>query len=494
MKSITPLNPNFELFEKDSPEGKIGLQCTSSDNNEDVSHVLNKSIEKESSSFEDDMFDDSLFEDDEIVHSSNKQSKLPQSEKLLELALWGSAQSVWTWDRTTNLVSMKFYLSESFQVIENQMDFNEFTLKVHPDDIDKLHFAWENIVSGNDSKLKIQLRYLDDIKHDYNWYEIRAKVSSMDDSGAGGVVGTFNNVSSRVKNQTSLKLMSEAFFKAKQPILLLNKSMAIIENKEAWTTEFDKDERISSLCSFAELVPISKADMLEIEDKDFFSKNTKLLLSSLNAERKDIDCEIVMNRFQSELSNAHYYIVLLKDLTESIRTATELHTLATIDTTTSLINRFELQNQMDTLIEDQHQEFDSFFIELNGVKNISDALGHQCSDSLLKDFATKLSHHIHDALHIARWGGNEFVIVYPKADGSQTKQRIKDINELVKQSTFVSNGQKFHIDVHIGVSRFPEHGTNASELIRKADAALYYSKENASENFQSIPREWRQRY
>lgn len=410
-----------------------------------------------------------------------EQTSKEKTIKQLELALWGSEQSVWMWDRTNNNVELKFYVNASFEVFDRVVEFDEITVDIHPDDADAFVIDWNNHVEGHTSELRTKFRFK--LKSDYVWFEIRGKVSAFDDLGALTIIGTFTNISSIVSNQTKLNLMSEAFSKSKQPMLILSQNMVITEYNEAWIQQLDPNEKSLDSVSFAELVPLNKKDMEAMQSMGYCEKNTELTIGAQDA----IPVELLINQFESTDTLSQFYIVLIKDLTDTIETEKKLHNLATIDPVSLLPNRFELLNQLTELSESSRAFFDIYYIDLSGVKEVSDALGHQSSDELIHNIAQGLSKELGDANIISRWGGNEFIISLNSIENESRStlilENIARIQSAIIDNAVVKSGQHFTVSSFIGVANYPQDASNADSLIRKADAALYFSKQATHANY-----------
>lgn len=414
---------------------------------------------------------------DEAISPENL-NRNAKTLKQLELALWASEQSVWMWSKATNIVELKFYLNKQYEIIERKTNFSELNENIHPDDADLFIQKWEEHLRGNVPELMCRFRYLQNA--DYRWIELRGKVSTFDDFGASSIIGTFLDITDIVDKQTALSLMSQAFSKSKQPMLILSQNMYIAEHNEAWTIQLDPYQETEGVISFADLVSITKSDMNALSNFGFFEKQTNLQIGS----QASLPVEILVNQFESKDALSKYYIVVLKDLTEKIATDKELHRLATTDPVTGLLNRLELQNQVSLLIQNQ-VHIDLLYLEVSGIKEISDALGHENKDKILCNLAQALKTQVDNAKLIAMWGTSEFVLVLDKQDCEGLHQSIQTVKMIINHNSFMNNGQKFNVQANMGISQFPEHAKNASDLLRKADAALYYSKEDNTE-FYSI--------
>jgi diguanylate cyclase (GGDEF)-like protein len=123
------------------------------------------------------------------------------------------------------------------------------------------------------------------------------------------------------------------------------------------------------------------------------------------------------------------------------------------------------------------------FLDLDSFKNINDSLGHAAGDFLLQQVAGRLKTWGREQDTIARVGGDEFLLVLTGLkdinDAAVAAERLMDaiIGEYSIQ------GHALNITCSLGISIFPEHGTNGETLIKNADIAMYSAKANGRNNF-----------
>jgi diguanylate cyclase (GGDEF)-like protein len=116
------------------------------------------------------------------------------------------------------------------------------------------------------------------------------------------------------------------------------------------------------------------------------------------------------------------------------------------------------------------------YLDLDRFKAVNDSLGHKAGDRLLVEVAARLRELVRDAETIARMGGDEFVVVmnaeHAHASATALAQRMV---EAIGQP-YQIGVHKLHIGLSVGVALFPHDGSDADELLRKADLALYRAK------------------
>lgn len=182
----------------------------------------------------------------------------------------------------------------------------------------------------------------------------------------------------------------------------------------------------------------------------------------------------------------------LKERTETLRrldaeaklkeSRDELQFLAYHDSLTGLPNRsFLLERLPDILANAERYEKKAavLFIDLDEFKVINDSLGHSVGDLVLKSVAERLKSTIRHGDLAARLGGDEFVLVLSSIkDASDAAMAADRVNHIVTAEIPADDHPPLIISCSIGIDVFPDNGNNAEALLRNADAALYFAKEN----------------
>jgi diguanylate cyclase (GGDEF)-like protein len=157
------------------------------------------------------------------------------------------------------------------------------------------------------------------------------------------------------------------------------------------------------------------------------------------------------------------------------------------DCLTDLANRVLLNDRLEQAVEKakrNKKEFALFFIDLDRFKNINDSLGHLMGDNVLKVIGERLKGIIRKEDTIARLGGDEFTIITEdlrtKTDASFLAQKI--ISTLAEPIYIEEH--TLHLSCSIGISLYPEDGTNTEDLLKNADVAMYKAKDEGRNNFQ----------
>lgn len=153
------------------------------------------------------------------------------------------------------------------------------------------------------------------------------------------------------------------------------------------------------------------------------------------------------------------------------------------DSLTTLPNREYYINELDQLLKKQEIEPSAIlFIDLDHFKQINDTHGHQFGDELLCIVANRLKGWLRDNDFLARLGGDEFVALIKNIRDKETIKKIAErfLNEVSKP--FTIKELELSISASIGISLYPQDGNDRETLIRKADIAMYQTKESGRNN------------
>lgn len=168
----------------------------------------------------------------------------------------------------------------------------------------------------------------------------------------------------------------------------------------------------------------------------------------------------------------------------------ELHIQATHDSLTGLFNRAaileHLQREISRSVRDG-QPLGVILADLDEFKHINDNYGHLCGDNILRETATRLRSAARGYDLVGRYGGEEFLLVFPGWDLEVAPGRIEDLLEAIRSRNFQVTGGEVRLTVSLGVATF-RPGLDSEdiwEVLSRADTALYVAK-NSGRNTASF--------
>ncbi len=177
------------------------------------------------------------------------------------------------------------------------------------------------------------------------------------------------------------------------------------------------------------------------------------------------------------------YIISFFDITELELHRQELEKLATVDPLTGVYNRHHFNTILQFNIQkiqryNGNRTFSILMLDLDHFKDINDTFGHLVGDEILKEFTAQVQANVRKSDFLARWGGEEFVILVPEADLGQALILADKVREVIAGHSFRSIDRP--LTTSVGVTQFRTDDT-INSIMDRADHALYQAK-NAGRN------------
>lgn len=174
------------------------------------------------------------------------------------------------------------------------------------------------------------------------------------------------------------------------------------------------------------------------------------------------------------------YVAAFADMSPRENDSKQLARLAFHDPLTGLPNRRLLETRMtQALIEAEQRsvELVVLYIDLNGFKTINDELGREVGDLVLQAVGTNLQTAVRRGDVVARVGGDEFVILLQAVDSREVIEGIANYIHLLLDAPIYAGEHALTVQANIGCARYPQDGDTMTDLLKRADAAMYASKQ-----------------
>ncbi|MET0343118.1 MAG: GGDEF domain-containing protein [Polyangiales bacterium] len=169
-----------------------------------------------------------------------------------------------------------------------------------------------------------------------------------------------------------------------------------------------------------------------------------------------------------------------REALEFVRRAfTSVRTSASTDPLTGLANRSWFYRVLEERLTPGRGIGASaavLFLDLDGFKEVNDQRGHQAGDTLLAEVAGRISHTVRERDLVARHGGDEFVVLLERIETPAVAHAVaaRIIDSI--GMPFRVDDDEFTLGVSIGIALYPEHGSTTTELLKRADHAMYRAK------------------
>jgi diguanylate cyclase (GGDEF)-like protein len=202
---------------------------------------------------------------------------------------------------------------------------------------------------------------------------------------------------------------------------------------------------------------------------------------SVNARLKDGRTIAIQQRRMEDGG----WVATHEDITERQRAEAEVAFLARHDVLTGLPNRSVLQEYIERALPEAARgaHFAVLFLDLDRFKAVNDTLGHSAGDALLKQVAERLRATVRQTDTIARFGGDEFVVLQPLLELPDGAMRLAQRIIEVVGEPYLLNGAQASIGVSVGIAMAPADGATSDALLKNADMALYLAKSEGRGTF-----------
>lgn len=180
-------------------------------------------------------------------------------------------------------------------------------------------------------------------------------------------------------------------------------------------------------------------------------------------------------------------MTIVRDIRDRVEAQARIHHLAHHDALTGLPNRgafIERANVLLAQAELSGQSLALLFVDLDHFKRVNDSLGHLAGDALLQTVAERIISTVREADLVARFGGDEFVLLLAGSSSSQAVAEVAAKLVAAVGAPLWVEGASISVTPSIGVAQFPEHGKSAAELIKHADTAMYHAKAKGRAGFE----------
>ncbi|MEN6587974.1 MAG: diguanylate cyclase [Sulfuricella sp.] len=180
------------------------------------------------------------------------------------------------------------------------------------------------------------------------------------------------------------------------------------------------------------------------------------------------------------------YVGIFSDAHTQEHVLERLHYLAYYDGLTGLPNRRLFLDRLSLSISQarrNHQQLAVMFVDLDNFKQINDTMGHRFGDALLMSVTERMKACLRDGDTLARLGGDEFTVILPTIPHADAAINVaRKIIDSYAIPVFVE-GNAVQITASIGISIFPEDGSDADDLLNHADIAMYKIKQTGRNGY-----------
>jgi diguanylate cyclase (GGDEF)-like protein/PAS domain S-box-containing protein len=231
------------------------------------------------------------------------------------------------------------------------------------------------------------------------------------------------------------------------------------------------------------------------EDAAFYTKMWKTLMAkerwsgkihNMTKEGKVLTIWLTITVVRNREGEIQNYIAIYTNLEEIIEMEEKADFLAYHDSLTKLPNRAQAERELADILElakINREKMALLFIDLDRFKVINDTLGHHIGDGMLIELSQRIRKIISKRDTLARFGGDEFVVIM-NIDGEKVNVSTLagEILSAIREPIDVY-GYHLHMTASIGIALYPDDGEEGGTLIKHADSAMYFAKEQGKDTY-----------
>ncbi len=360
---------------------------------------------------------------------------------------------------------------------------------VHPEDREIVrNKAIDNLKGG--SSLPYEYRF---IKKSGEIIWVLEKVTSTEYKGRRATVGSFLDITEIINLEDAVKKSEERYRTILEEI-----KDTYFETDLAGNFIFVNDSMCSAMgYSKEELIGMnyrvlaSKEDV-EVVYRDFnrvFRTGETLKGLSYKWIQKDGTIgfgELSVSPIKDETGRVIAFRGVARNVTERKRLERELNDIATHDFLTGLPNRLLLQDRLNVALataKRNKSELAVMMLDLDRFKVVNDTFGHSMGDKVLRVAGERLVALVRKSDTVARVGGDEFLVLLPKIDNVEDTIKVAQKILAVFRKPFALNDHRIRITTSVGIAIYPNDGEDSETLMKNADIAMYWVKEQERDNY-----------
>jgi diguanylate cyclase (GGDEF)-like protein/PAS domain S-box-containing protein len=433
--------------------------------------------------------------------ASRASQVLTQEQQRLRTVL--EASSVGTWESSVGEPGAEYTVVDEHWAAMlgmraeelNPIPFSKFYAHyVHPDDLAAIHAAITRSRTGEDGMVDVDVR----MRHAdgyWLWTEVRGRITERDANGLPlRVVGTQMDVSMRKRMEHAL-LQSQGNFRSLfelSPVGICLADLAtgrFLQANDALlaSTGYTREELLQ--LTFWDITPqrwhaSERQQITVLEHSNHFGTYEKEYQRK-NGSRYPV---LISGTRMKDDAGRDVVWAIVQDISERKAMESELADAARRDKLTGLANRTlfmeRLQQAVERVRSGEQQHFAVLFLDFDRFKLVNDALGHEVGDGLLRQIAQRLTSSLRqsqqgrdsDAALVARFGGDEFLVLINRLEDACAAQRIADRLLVSLSQTYTVAGRDVYSTASIGIVTSGLCLESAEAVIRNADVAMYEAK------------------
>ncbi|MDK1287145.1 EAL domain-containing protein [Pseudoalteromonas umbrosa] len=423
------------------------------------------------------------------VHRKNRVAQLlmeahkdtRNSETRLKMALEGSNSGVWDWQSGSNLVYQPRLLNELGYKNE-YINLDDYLELIHPQDRALFRIEWLEFVSTAKGYIDCTYRLRNRVGQ-WRWYKDYGKVMAWREAVPMRVAGTYTNLTRERVFEERAALFGEAFEQTRDWVMIFDKRFRILACNKALQDAFDVEANPTSSTSVS--LGLERhvrlhylRAMSKLVEGEHHSAEEVLRLPS--GEVRHVLVKVTATLGQN-------YIIVLTDISKQKRTEKELYQLANYDALTKLPNKVLFMDRVQHGIEQSEESQQSLAIlaiKFGRLQRLADTFGDDFVLAVIRQAAKTLQCCFREMDSLAIGQERDFYILMEHLDDVDAVTRYAQCLVARFEEGMRVHEQDVQIDVHVGISLYPDDASDAFELNQAAEIALSHAKKNPQSYYQ----------
>lgn len=439
-----------------------------------------------------------------ILERKESRSALSESEERFQVMSDASPLGIFLSDAQGDCIyTNAAYHTISGQTLDETLGTN-WTEAIHPDDRQQAVKEWHAAVNKREPFLA-EVRF---VRSDNTmvWTRLNAAaINSKANKKAQGYVQIVEDISDRKAIETILRVSEDALFDQQERAQVTLNSIGdavLTTNLAGKISYLNRTAETMTGWSLKEALGLPLEDVFKVIDADSrqpppnpvrralkANKTIKLPSNCLLVRRDGAETPIedsiapIRNRLGA-ISGA---VIVFHDVSDARAMAKKILHMAQHDVLTGLANRTLLTERLTRalgLAKRKQKKIGLLFIDIDNFKNINDSRGHAVGDRLLQIIARRLESVVRVTDTVCRQGGDEFVVLLTEIEHSEDAAHVADKMIAAFAAPQQIHEQPIAVTLSIGISLYPNDGSNVDALFQRADSAMYRAKMCGRNNYQ----------
>ncbi|WP_240125399.1 putative bifunctional diguanylate cyclase/phosphodiesterase [Thermomonas alba] len=414
--------------------------------------------------------------------------QLQEREQRLRLALWASNELYWQFDLRRHALEITRVAPDQANdlIVQTLLDQDPH---IHPDDQEAVRTRLIAYLRG-DTPIFISEHRMRSENGQWQWMLARGRAIAREANGrVVRLAGTARNIDALREMESERQVAAEVLRNMAESVAVLDEEFRIVAANPAF----------SRMTGYAVEEVLGQDTSLLNGDRhppEFYQQARQAIRAGRSwsgemwqrrKDGRDFLCAMQCNVILDPGTRRRLYVLVTSDITERRRIEQELRYLANYDPLTSLPNRTQLAERLAHAIVQARRsghKLALLFLDLDNFKDINDSQGHATGDRVLRAVARRLQDVVGPGHTVARISGDEFAVVLEDIrDAAEADRCAQRIIAAFETPLRLDDRNEATISPSIGISLFPDHAQVPTDLLKRADTAMYRAKRGGKRGY-----------